>query len=161
MRKQFIQFLTAGALAAGMAFAQATPQAPAPNAQSGATQGLRRNFIQRHMARISRELNLTDAQKAQARTIFGQARETAKPVRDQLRQNREALRAAVKAGQSAEIDQLSAARGNLMGKMLAIHSEAAAKFYQTLTPEQRAKADQLHQQFRQRIQNRHSQPSVG
>jgi Spy/CpxP family protein refolding chaperone len=165
MRKQFIQFIATGALAAGMAFAQASPAAPAPNGQyhttPGTTQGQHQSFMQQRLARLSRELNLTDTQKAQARTIFGQARETAKPVREQLMQNRQALRAAVKANNSAEIEQLATARGNLMGKMLAIHSEAAAKFYQTLSPEQRVKADQLHQQFRERIHNWHSQPNIG
>jgi Spy/CpxP family protein refolding chaperone len=147
-------------MAAGMAFAQATPAAPAPGTQSSTSQGAHRNFARQRRARFERQLNLTDAQKAQAKTIFSQARETAKPVREELRTNRQALRAAVKADNSSEIQKLSAVRGNLMGKMMAIHTEAAAKFYQVLTPEQRAKADQLHAQFRQR-HGRFSQKSVG
>ena len=85
---------------------------------------------------------------AQAKTIFGQARETAKPIREELKANREAMRAAVKADNKSQIEQLAKVRGNLMGKMTAIRTEAAAKFYQVLTPEQRAKAEQLHQQAR-------------
>jgi Spy/CpxP family protein refolding chaperone len=159
MKRQFLTLIASGALAAGMALAQA-PATPAPGAPAGATQHAHRNFRQRHWARISQQLNLTDAQKGQAKTIFGQARENAKPVRERLKENRQALSAAVKADNSREIQQLSAARGNLMGKMLAIRSEASAKFYQMLTPEQRAKADQLHAQFRERVREHHSQKST-
>jgi periplasmic protein CpxP/Spy len=154
MKKQFIHFIGAGALAAGIAFAQVSPATPAPNTPSTATRGTHRDFMQKRMAKLSQELSLTDAQKSQAKTIFSQARESAKPLRAQLKENRHALAAAVKTDNKAQIDQLSATRGNLMGKMAAIHSEAAAKFYQTLTPEQRAKADQLHQQARERWHNR-------
>ena len=116
--------------------------------------------MQRHWARISQALNLTDAQKAQAKTIFGQARETAKPVRDQLKGNRQALTAAVKSDNRSDIERLSTARGRLMGKMVAIRTEASAKFYQMLTPDQRAKADQLHAQFRERLREHRNQKSA-
>jgi Spy/CpxP family protein refolding chaperone len=33
-----------------------------------------------------------------------------------------------------------------MGKMMAAHDEAFAKIYQTLTPEQKVKADQMRQE---------------
>ena len=110
---------------------------------------------------MEQQLNLSDAQKAQAKTIFGQARETAKPVREELKANGQAMRAAVKADNAREIEKLSAVRGSLMGKMVAIRDEAAAKFYQVLTPEQRAKAEQLHAQFRQRVREHRSLKSVG
>lgn len=161
MKKQILTFMATGAMAAGMAFAQSTPATSAPGTQSAPTQGTHRNFMKQRRERMAQQLNLSDAQRAQAKTIFSQARETAKPVREQLKANREALRAAVKADNRSEIQKLSAVRGNLMGKMMAIHSEAAAKFYQTLTPEQRAKADQLHAQFRQRMHQRFSQKSIG
>jgi periplasmic protein CpxP/Spy len=153
-KKQLIQFLGAGALAAGMAFAQVSPATPAEKTPSTANPGTRRNFRQQRFAKLSQELNLTDAQQTQAKAIFSQARQEAQPLRAQLKENREALRAAVKADNQSEIRKLSATRGNLMGKMAAIHSEAAAKFYQTLTSEQRMKADQLHQQARERWHNR-------
>jgi Spy/CpxP family protein refolding chaperone len=161
MKTQFVKFLATGALAAGMAFAQTGPATPAPGVQSGRSQEARRNFAKEHLARISQELNLTDTQKTQAKEIFNRARETAKPVREQLKENRQALEAAVKADNKGQIEQLSTARGNLMGKMMAIHSEAAAKFYQTLSPEQRVKADQLHAQARERMHNRFRQHSNG
>jgi Spy/CpxP family protein refolding chaperone len=159
MKRQFLTLIASGALAAGMALAQA-PATPAPGAPAGTTQHAHRNFRQQRRARFEQQLNLTDAQKAQAKTIFGQARETSKPVREQLKANRQALRAAVKADNRSEIEKLSTARGSLMGKMMAIHSEASAKFYQMLTPEQRAKAEQLHAQFRERVREHRNQKST-
>jgi Spy/CpxP family protein refolding chaperone len=162
MKKQILTFIASGAMAAGMAFAQAAPAAPAPGTQSSTTtRGTHRNFVKQRRARIAQELNLTAAQKAQAKTIFSQARETAKPVREQLMTNRRALRAAVKADNSSEIQKFATVQGTLIGKISTIHSEAAAKFYQVLTPEQRAKSDQLHAQFRQRMHERFSQKSNG
>jgi periplasmic protein CpxP/Spy len=149
--KHLVKFATVAAMAAGLTFAQtAAPAQP----QSGKMHaGMRGAFHQRMMA----QLNLTDAQKAQAKTIFQQAKQTAKPIREQLKQNREALSAAVKANDTAQIHSLSVQRGKLEGQMLAVRSEAQAKFYSNLTPDQRAKADQMRQQFKTRIEHRMKQ----
>jgi Spy/CpxP family protein refolding chaperone len=72
--------------------------------------------------------------------------------RSQLKANHEALAAAVKAGDVAQIRTLSAQQGNLCGQMLDIRSEAMSKFYATLTPEHRTQADQTHQKMHQRMQ---------
>jgi Spy/CpxP family protein refolding chaperone len=104
---------------------------------------------------MAQALNLTASQKEQARTIFESARESAKPIRDELRMNREKLRAAAKEGKSeSEIQKLASEQGRLIGKMVAIRTESSAKFYQILTPEQRVKADQMHEQFRERMRSR-------
>ncbi len=95
-------------------------------------------------------LNLTPAQKQQAETIFGDARQKAQPIRQEMRQNREALTAAVKANNTAQIERLSVQQGNLMGKSLAIRTQARAKFYTILTPEQRMKADQMFERMHSR-----------
>jgi Spy/CpxP family protein refolding chaperone len=71
-----------------------------------------------------------------------------------LKANREALAAAVKANDVAQIHSLSAQRGNLQGQLLGIRSEARAKVYATLTPEQKAKADQIRERVKQRIEKR-------
>ena len=90
------------------------------------------------------KLNLTDAQKQQAHSILNSARESSKSVTQQLRQTRQGLRDAVKAGKSdADIDQLSANMGNLTGQLTAIRTKAFAKVYALLTPEQRVQAEQL------------------
>lgn len=154
MKKQFIQIAIAGALAAGLAFAQAP--APAPDAQSSTNVGPRAHgMLGQRLAQAAQQLNLTDAQKQEARMIFQQAFRDAAPVRAQLRQNRQALAAAVKAGQgNDEIQRLAKTQGDLMGQLVTIRTEAAAAFYADLTPEQKTKADQMQQQFRQRLRSR-------
>jgi Spy/CpxP family protein refolding chaperone len=93
---------------------------------------------------------LTDAQKAQAKGVFQQARQSAKPVRQQLMQTRQSLRAAVQAGNTSQIQQLSATEGNEIGQLRAIHSSAFSKVYQTLTPDQKQKLTELEQARHQR-----------
>ena len=151
MNQHVLRFATVAALAAGMAMAQ-TPATPA---QPGA--GTRQNWAARKGAgrqRMLRALNLTDAQKQQAKTIFQQARQNAQPLAQQLKQNRESLAAAVKANDVAQIHSLTAQQGTLRGQVMGIRSEAMAKFYNILTPEQKAKSDQMHQKMKERMQQR-------
>ena len=147
--KELMKYAAVAALAVGMTFAQA-PAGNEPTQTPKAHQG-RRGFMTRHLERIAKTLNLTDSQKQQARTIFQQARDSSRPVRQELKQNREALTAAAKTNKGdAEIKKLSAEQGRLLGHLVEIRTEASANFYQMLTPEQRVKADQMHTQFRQR-----------
>ena len=69
-------------------------------------------------------------------------------------QNHQSLWAAVKANDTAQIQKLSTEQGNLHGQLAANRSLAMAQFYQILTPEQRAKADQMHQNMQTRMQER-------
>ena len=140
MKTKLVRFVGMAALASGMMFAQA----PAPPAQP---QSPAQRWQQRRgqmFDRMATKLNLTDDQKQQARSIMQSARESAQPITQQLKQNRQALRDAVKAGKSdADIDQLAASTGTLTGQATAIRTKAFAKVYALLTPEQRTKADQL------------------
>jgi Spy/CpxP family protein refolding chaperone len=157
MKRRFIPFAAAAALAAGLAFAQAPAASPA-HPRSGRGHASRMaEFHQRMMS----ELNLTDAQKAQAKTIFQGEREKAKPLVEQLRQDRQAMREAVKTNDTARIHSLAAKEGKTRGELSALRSEAQAKFYATLTPEQRTKADQLHQQAREKMRQRGQQQRTG
>lgn len=143
-------------MAAGMALAQTpaqTPQQP-PAGHMTQRRGEMMEKRQQWQERMAQELNLTDTQKQEAKAIFAKAREEAKPVRDEMRANREALRAAIKADDTARIRTLSAKQGTLMAKLTEIRSDAHAKFYAKLTPEQRAKEEQLHQQMKQRWEQR-------
>jgi Spy/CpxP family protein refolding chaperone len=131
------------ALAAGMVFAQAPSSTAQPRPRAVVRQ------------RIAQALNLTDAQKQQAQAIIQQTRQTLQPLRQQAKQNRQALMAAIQAGKGeVEIHQLALTQGNLAGQLVAARMEALAKFYSTLTPEQRAKADLMRQRVRRMIKNR-------
>lgn len=152
MKQSFLKYAALATMAAGIALAQ-TPAAPAQP-------GKGRMWAQHKGAlrgAMLRQLNLTDAQKQQAKTILQQAKQNAEPLRQQLKTNREALAAAVKANDVAQIHSLSAQQGNLQGQLLGIRSDARAKVYATLTPEQKAKADEMRQKIRERMKQRMEQ----
>lgn len=150
-RNSIMKFAVVGAMAAGLAMAQPPAAKPGPSAPAA------RMHRQGTRHRLMQQLNLTQAQKDQAKAIFQQNRQSTKMVREQLRTNREALAKAVKSDNNGEIERLAATQGHLRGELLAKRSEAFAKFYQILTPAQRAKAEQMHQAFRQRMRERMQQ----
>ncbi len=96
------------------------------------------------------KLGLSADQKSEFKTIRQQAQKDAQPIQDKLQQNRQALAAAVKANDTAQIEALSKSQGELRGQARTIHSEARAKIYSELTPEQRAKMGQIRSQHRKR-----------
>ena len=128
------------ALAAGMAFAQTA--AAATTGQGGLK--LRAAVRQR----IIKKLNLTADQKTQAKAIGQQAKTATEPLRTQLQANRQALTAAMKSNNTAQIQSLAAAQGSLQGQVLAIHSAANAKFYALLTPDQQASLTQMQEKVK-------------
>ena len=160
MKRQLIKLAAVGTVAAGMIFAQAPAPAQAQNTQPNVSKpAMNHRAEARH--RMFQALNLTPAQKEQAKAIFQQERAAAKPVREQLRQNRAAMSAAVKADSQAQIAQLSAERGKLVGQLTTTRTEAMARFYHELTPQQRAKDDQIHQRFQARMRERHLHRAIG
>jgi Spy/CpxP family protein refolding chaperone len=94
-------------------------------------------------ALMAAALNLTDAQKSQMKAIFDEARQASQPVRQQLKQTRQSLQAAIQAGNSDQIQQLSATEGSEMGQLTAIRASAHAKMFKMLTPDQQQKLSTL------------------
>jgi Spy/CpxP family protein refolding chaperone len=158
MKNNLIRLATVAAMAAGMTFAQVPAQTP--QEQPPAAHRTERGRKAEHQ-RMMQSLNLTSAQKQEAKTLFQEARASSKPVREQLRQNRQALADAIKADDTARIHTLSARQANLFAQMTEIRADAMAKFYTKLSPGQRAKADQLHQQMMQRWQQHRTQRQSG
>lgn len=149
MKKHLFQFAAVTALSAGTVLAQV----PTSGTQPAPEKAPFTHPMFGHQ-KMMEALNLTPVQKQQAETIFGDARQKAQPIRQEMRQNREALTAAVKANNAAQIERLSVQQGNLMGKTLAIKTQARAKFYAILSPEQRMKADQMFERMRSRMRQR-------
>jgi Spy/CpxP family protein refolding chaperone len=71
--------------------------------------------------------------------------QSGQPIRQQLRQTRQSLRAAVQANDTAQIQQLAATEGSQVGQLAAIRGTAMAKVYQVLTPDQQQKMATLQQ----------------
>jgi len=99
----------------------------------------------RHGAFLTNYLSLTDAQQAQAKSIFEAARQSAQPIRQQLRETRQSLRATVQANNTSKIQQLAATEGGEIGQLAAIRGTAMAKVYQILTRDQQQKLASLRQ----------------
>jgi Spy/CpxP family protein refolding chaperone len=124
-------WMAVAALGTASLFAQTPP--PARHSQRQGRSG----------AVMAAALNLTDAQKSQMKSIFQEARQSSQPIRQQLRQTRQSLNAAVQAGNSDQIQQLSATEGTQLGQLAAIHASARAKMFKMLTPEQQQKLSTL------------------
>src|ERR1700732_2378295 len=113
LSKKMGAWMAVAALAAASLFAQ-TPPPARHNHQHG---------------QLAAALNLTDAQKSQMKWIFQEARQAARPARQHLKQIRQSLQAAVKAGDSNQIQQLASTEGTEMGQLAAIHASARAKVF--------------------------------
>jgi Spy/CpxP family protein refolding chaperone len=103
------------------------------------------------MERVATVLDLTEAQKANAQKAAEAAKKEAAPIVAQLKQNREELQAAVKSNNTGAIANLTTQQGNLMGQLAGIRAKTMAAFYAQLTPEQKAKADKLHEGMKDRV----------
>jgi Spy/CpxP family protein refolding chaperone len=140
-KNQFAAWTAVAALGAASLFAAETP------AGGGHRHG--------HMgAFLSSYLNLTPAQQTQAKSFFQTAHQSAQPVRQQLRQTRQSLRAAIQSNNTVQIQQLASTEGSEVGQLAAIRGTTMAKVYQILTPDQQQKLAQLQQARRA---SRHSQ----
>jgi Spy/CpxP family protein refolding chaperone len=149
MQRPIFSCTALAVLAAGIAFAQVpggNSQPDAPTTKQG-----RQDITSSHLEKLAQVFDLTDSQKETARTIFEQVEQSAQPVRQESQQNLDELIAAAKAGKNeGEIQKLAQEQGRLLGQLLAIRTVAWAKFYRMLTPEQRAKAEPMNEQFKQK-----------
>jgi len=106
---------------------------------------------------MARELNLTDAQKAQIKTIMQSNRASMKAVATQMAQNRAALLAATANGayDPAKIQALAGQQAQLEAMMIVNRESVKHQIYtQVLTSDQQAKAEQLRTQEINRINER-------
>ncbi len=112
-----------------------------------------------HMGFLARELNLTDAQKQQIKTIMQAQRTTTRPLMLQMAQNRAAMLQATASGafDQAKVQSLANQQSQIMAQLMVQRASIRSQIYNTvLTPEQKAKADQLRQNQLARI-NEHVQ----
>jgi Spy/CpxP family protein refolding chaperone len=106
--------------------------------QTQATKGP--DYISEHLAK---DLNLTPDQQTKVRAIFADTHQRAQALEPKMREEREALKTAVKAGDDREIDRILHQNAQLNADFQAMHVKAMAKVYAMLTPEQKTKFDQL------------------
>jgi periplasmic protein CpxP/Spy len=106
------------------------------------------------MGFMARELNLSDAQKEQVKTIMKANHANMKPIMQQMEQNRQALLTATANGayDPAKIQALANQQAQLQAAITVQHEALKHQIYtQVLTSEQQAKAEQLRTQEINRI----------
>jgi hypothetical protein len=125
MLKTLPVFSAAIAMSTALVFAQGPGTPPDPQTMAQ----MRVNFL-------AVQLSLTDAQKATALSIYTNAYTASQTIQTSLQTNRQSISDAVKADNTAAIDQLSLASGTLSGQLTAINAKAEAAFYAILTTDQ-------------------------
>ena len=110
---------------------------------------------------ISRALSLTDAQKQQVKGIMESVEATASGIHAKLGEVHKQLGAATANGQFDEtlVRTLANQEAQLEADMKVEHFRAMSKVFSILTPEQRAKAEELHKHVRSH--KRHAGPPPG
>ncbi len=132
MKKALTAFLLTSALATSPLFAQGPGNGRGPG-----------RMVDRRVNMLTTFLSLTPNQQTQATTIFTSAGASAAAVRVTLQSARQSLANAEKTNDTAAIDQAAATIGNLTAQLTAAESKANAAFYQTLTPDQQTKLNQI------------------
>lgn len=92
---------------------------------------------------MTARLNLSQDQQTKAHSIFAKAREQEKALQPKLREERMALRTAVKADNEGQIDHILQQNSQLNTQAREIHTKAVAQFYQVLNPSQKAQFDKM------------------
>ncbi len=109
---------------------------------------------QHHMGWMAKELNLTDAQKAQIKTMMQSQRATMRPLMQQLAENRKAMLAATANGafDQAKVAAIANQQAQVMAQLTVQKESMHHQIYtQVLTPDQRTKTDQMREKQMARI----------
>lgn len=108
--------------------------------------------------RFARNLNLTDAQKAQMQQIADRHRESTRGLREQMRGlHRNSPKADDGSFNEAAVRQEAQARANLMVELEVARARMMSEMFAVLTPEQKAQLAQQREAHKQRRQQRRNQ----
>jgi protein CpxP len=143
VNKKYLMTALIVALAAGLAV---TVFAQGPRWGHGRHEG-------RMLHWMSSELNLTDAQQAQIKTILQAEHAKIQPLVQQLRKNQQAQDASLNGSfDEAKAQAFAASQAQIMTNVIVERQRAKSQIYAVLTPEQQQKAIELRQQREQRRQ---------
>jgi protein CpxP len=101
-----------------------------------------------------RQLNLTDDQQAKVKSIFEANRTNIAPLMQAMKANRQKLEAMNGAFDESQVSAIAKDQGDLMAKMIVARQQVKSQVMAILTDDQKAKAAQLHDQMKQRFQDR-------
>ncbi|HXG64959.1 MAG TPA: Spy/CpxP family protein refolding chaperone [Blastocatellia bacterium] len=149
-QKLALALVMAAALAAPIVWAQSTGDS-AQNEQQPRMRG-HRGRGDRMGGRLFRQLDLTEAQQAQIKQIRENHRQSIEPLVQEIRAKRQEIRQASQGGTVNEalvqqkLTEIAPLEAKLMAERAKLHQEMLA----VLTPEQKAKLEQLREQFKAR-----------
>jgi len=116
----------------------------------------------RHMLHwLTRELNLTDAQQAQIKSMMDAEKSAIMPLVQQLADGQKQMLAATANGtyDDAKVHTVAASQAQVISQLLVEKEKFISDVYQrVLTPEQRTKADALRQRMADRIGKHMQEP---
>lgn len=110
-----------------------------------------------HMGWMAKQLNLTEAQKEQVKSLMQANRGNTRPLMLQAAENRKAMLAATSGGafDQAKVQALANQQAQTMAQLMVQKASLQHQIYtQVLTAEQRTTADQLRQKQMERIDQR-------
>jgi periplasmic protein CpxP/Spy len=99
---------------------------------------------------IAQELNLTEAQKTQVKTLLEAGQATVAPLQQKMEDVHKQLELATANGQfdEAQVRALATQQAQLMAETIVEHERMKSKIFNILTPEQRTKAEEMHKRHR-------------
>ena len=105
-----------------------------------------RPFAERIVGHLTRQLDLTDTQQTQVKTMLEAQRQSVAPLLAQAAKNRQQLHDATASGKfdEAQVRTIAAQQAQTMTELIVAKEKVKAKIYnEVLTAEQRIKADEL------------------
>jgi len=116
------------------------------------------------MGMMTDVLDLTDAQQAQIKQIYDNAKPAMEPLWQQERDSHKAMMQLITSGSfdQAKAQSIASQEAQIHQQMELQHAQLAAQAYQVLTPEQKAKFNDVLAKREQRMQKHmqeHSQPA--
>ena len=149
MNKRIIAILAVAILVVGVVFVVAQQAA---NHSFG---GRGRGFGRGH-GMMLKALNLTEDQRAKVKTIMQTSRTNMKPTFDALRADRQKMEALTANGafDEAQVQAVANDQAGLTAKMVVERARVKSQIAAILTDEQKAKAAQMREQFKQKMQER-------
>lgn len=154
MKKFLVAILSVILIAAGAIFIFAQDNSADKDGKRGF--GKRGGHHRGGMERIFRALDLTDEQKAQMKAIRQASKDSTKPIREQMKANRQKLQTLSESGtfDEAQVRAIAAEQGNLSAQLIVEKEKVKSQIFNLLTPEQKAKAAEIKAQFKQKMQER-------
>jgi Spy/CpxP family protein refolding chaperone len=147
IRFRFLVAALSVLLATAVANSQTTDTAPTPVHEHAYGMG------GGHMMHFwAKQLDLTDAQKAQMRDIMEKERPTMKPLMQQARQTRQQLRHYEQGTyDEAKVRALAAQQAQTMAELTVQKTRIHSEMYQLLTPDQQAKLKEFEAKHQARM----------